>query len=436
MSRRLRLEGFRTAVVLTAAGIALLRLRGLERPVDATIPLLLFALGVLAIQFPLRVSLINKLSVADAVFFTEALVLSPMQAATLAAITQAASSAVSIGRKWRADRKAPPFGVALPTVVFNVSQLFVAEWCSGHVLGLDRVSARSDIGSPAAALTIVAAASCFYLVNNLSVSTAIGLASGRNPLQVFVAAQRIASLQLAGLYLIAVVAALTIVRYPWAPILLTLPAGLIYISLKRTLQLSTETLLAVQKMAEMVDLRDPYTAGHSRRVAAYCVELGRALRLSVDDVESLRLAALVHDLGKIGVPDAILRKPGRLTAEEKAVMDGHPQAGYEILAQFSEYAKVRELVLTHHERYDGQGYPNRVLGHALPLLAQVMPVADTIDAMTSARPYRGALPMEAALAELQRGAGSQWHPAVVAAAQGLYGKQAPRPAGRPAVQPA
>ena len=136
----------------------------------------------------------------------------------------------------------------------------------------------------------------------------------------------------------------------------------------------------------------------------------------------------MHDPGKVGVPDAVLLKNGQLTPEERAEMERHPQLGYEILSELSEYGRVRELVLTHHERYDGLGYPHRVESRPLPLMAQIIPVADSFDAMTSARPYREAMSIAAAATILERGAGTQWNPTVVAVAlASLQGAPVPVP---------
>jgi putative nucleotidyltransferase with HDIG domain len=168
---------------------------------------------------------------------------------------------------------------------------------------------------------------------------------------------------------------------------------------------------------EEVDARDPYTFEHSLRVATYSKAIGQTLGLSPAELELVELSAKVHDIGKIRIPDSILLKPGRLTDQERRVMETHPRLGFEILSQFSAYEKVLELVLTHHERYDGRGYPNSIVGRRLMLVAQVIPVADSLDAMTTTRAYRGAKTWDAAMAELRRGAGTQWNPKVVEAAE-------------------
>jgi putative nucleotidyltransferase with HDIG domain len=188
----------------------------------------------------------------------------------------------------------------------------------------------------------------------------------------------------------------------------------------------------MESMAEEVDSRDPYTYQHSRRVAAYARAICRQLRFSAAEIELVELAAKVHDVGKIRIPDSILLKPGRLTPDERRVMETHPRLGFEILSQFSEFAKVLDLVLTHHERYDGRGYPNRQVGRTLLLIAQVIPVADSLDAMTSGRAYRDARSWDWALDELRRGAGTQWNPKVVMAAVAALQHERGEPGSEPA----
>lgn len=429
MTRRLRGDVYRLAVVAIAAAAALLRAPASGGGWEPLAGLLLVPIGVAALQFPIKHSLVTKLSGGDAVFFAIALLFPPNQAALLAAAIMAGSSMVSALRKSLRDGQPPPSRVFVPTMLFNVAQVFLAESVAAAILAAAGVSARGSLGEPRGWAAIVLAGLAFHFVNTLSVTVAASLYNGRNPLRAFLSARRAVTLQLAVLYPVGVLVAVGIVHHPVAALASVAPLALVYVWLKRSLQLSAGTLLAVQRMAEKVDLRDPYTAGHSRRVAEYCVALARAAGCAPEEVNSIRLAALVHDLGKIGIPDEILLKPGRLTEEERRVMETHPKAGYDLLAGFPEYTGLRDLVLTHHERYDGRGYPNGIEGRRLPVLSQIMPVADTIDAMTTARPYRAALSMETALAELRRGAGSQWNPSIVEAAVRLYG---PRTAKAPA----
>jgi HD-GYP domain-containing protein (c-di-GMP phosphodiesterase class II) len=210
---------------------------------------------------------------------------------------------------------------------------------------------------------------------------------------------------------------------PWLLVVMAIPIAIVHLSLKRTLQLLEQTVSAVEALADLVDRRDRYTFEHSKRVASYAVQIARRLGMSAGQVETIRLAARVHDLGKIGVPDAVLLKEGRLTESEWEHMRRHPEYGYEILSRFPEYREGKELVLAHHERLDGRGYPRGIGGDRLPIEAQVIAAADTLDAMTSDRPYRRALVAGAAIEEFRRGSGQQWHPRVAAAVMDVLAGQ-------------
>lgn len=180
------------------------------------------------------------------------------------------------------------------------------------------------------------------------------------------------------------------------------------------------TTALLDGLLSALDYRDTETQWHSRRVALFTRTL--ALRLGVTDPDQLavlELGALLHDVGKIGIPDAIMLKPGKLTEHEWAVMRRHPELGYELLAGIDFLSEARQLVLEHHERWDGRGYPGGLSGECVSLGARLFAVADTLDAMTSDRPYRKALSFEAAYAEIVAHAGSQFDPTVVAAFQSL-----------------
>ena len=172
---------------------------------------------------------------------------------------------------------------------------------------------------------------------------------------------------------------------------------------------------AIRALAMALDARDPYTAGHSDRVSAISVAVGRQMDLAPDQLEILRLGALLHDIGKIGISDAVLRKPGALTPDEFELIQQHPGVGARILRNVDFLAPHIPIVELHHERPDGKGYPHRLRGDEIPLLARIAHVADAFDAMTSARAYRPARNAAEALHELWRCAGSQFDAEVVQA---------------------
>lgn len=172
---------------------------------------------------------------------------------------------------------------------------------------------------------------------------------------------------------------------------------------------------AIKALAAALDARDTYTAGHSERVSALSVMIGRKMGLDHAQLDVLRLGALLHDIGKIGVADRVLQKNGPLTQEEFEIIKAHPALGAHILRQISFLTPHIPIVELHHERPDGRGYPQGLLGHATPLLARLVHVADAFDAMTTARAYRPAQTPTHAIAELWRYAGSQFDAEVVAA---------------------
>jgi putative nucleotidyltransferase with HDIG domain len=172
---------------------------------------------------------------------------------------------------------------------------------------------------------------------------------------------------------------------------------------------------AIKALAAALDCRDPYTAGHSERVSALSVMIGRQLGLDAEQLDILRLGALLHDIGKIGVHDSVLTKPGPLTAGEFEIIKMHPTIGGHILRQVPFLSRHLPIVELHHERPDGRGYPHGLLNHATPLLARIVHVADAFDAMTTARAYRGAGTPSQAIAELWRYAGTQFDAEVVEA---------------------
>lgn len=172
-------------------------------------------------------------------------------------------------------------------------------------------------------------------------------------------------------------------------------------------------------LATALEAKDPYTRGHSERVGAWGRRLADVLGLPPAEVEAIGQAGLLHDIGKIGVPEAVLRKPGPLDAEEWALMRRHPEVGAQIVAPFEFFAASGLAIRHHHERWDGSGYPDALAGTAIPVGARIIAVVDVYDALTSARPYRGALGHEAALAVLAAEAGRTLDEDAVAAFLGL-----------------
>lgn len=166
-------------------------------------------------------------------------------------------------------------------------------------------------------------------------------------------------------------------------------------------------------LAAAIDAKDSYTKGHSEKVTQYAMYIGKELGLNRKQMESLRYASLLHDIGKIGVPDAVLNKPGRLTDDEFEVIKGHPNLSYYIVKDIDFLNDTLEGIKYHHERMDGRGYPDGLVGDQIPLIARILSVADAFDAMTSQRVYSKAKPIEASVKELEKCSGTQFDPVIV-----------------------
>jgi len=198
--------------------------------------------------------------------------------------------------------------------------------------------------------------------------------------------------------------------------------------LKSQRELEAAYDLTLWGWAKAVELRDQETAGHTERVTELTLRLARALGVPEEDLEHIRRGAILHDVGKIGIPDSILLKPGPLTEEEWAVMKKHPVYAYEWLSGIPFLKKALEIPYCHHERWDGSGYPRGLKGLEIPLSARIFAVVDVYDALTSDRPYRKAWPREKALAYIQEQAGKQFDPEVVEAFLRLVaGEEPPLP---------
>jgi diguanylate cyclase (GGDEF)-like protein/putative nucleotidyltransferase with HDIG domain len=180
-------------------------------------------------------------------------------------------------------------------------------------------------------------------------------------------------------------------------------------------QLQHATMATVEALAAAVDAKDPYTRGHSQRVSLYAAAVADAMRLSSTDVARVRLAGLLHDVGKIGVPDTILSKTGPLEDEEYCVLQKHPVTGERMLASVPFLREILPAVRHHHERWDGKGYPDRLATRSIPTDATILAVADAFDAMTTSRPYRAAHSFKEACRRIREGSGTQFDPLVVGA---------------------
>src|SRR5581483_4772623 len=182
-------------------------------------------------------------------------------------------------------------------------------------------------------------------------------------------------------------------------------------------QRQTEKLVQSQRaiaiiLAKAIEKRDVYTGGHTDRVTEYAIKTAEQLNWSKERIAVLELAGHLHDVGKIGVPDSVLNKPGKLTVEEFELMKAHPEIGEQIIRGNDFLESLLPYILYHHERYDGRGYPKGLAGDAIPIEGRLLAVSDAFDAMTSSRPYRKGMEPEVAIAEIKRCSGTQFDPKI------------------------
>jgi putative nucleotidyltransferase with HDIG domain len=333
--------------------------------------------------------------------------------------TLAAISALFTAFIWRDMKK----GTKPIRWLFNGSQIALAA----IVAGLSYVGAGGLILTqeghgfiladfPFMFLPIALAIVTFYLANTILVSIAIGLSEGMRPLDVWLLNIRwtipnfltLAPLGIA-IAQIFMAAGYIGVILMFLPLIVARQAFQVYVRLQSTYMGTIQSLIAA------LEAKDPYTRGHSERVATFAERTGRELKLGEDDLETLSYAGTLHDIGKIGTSRYILRKPGRLNDDERRRIQCHPEAGALILREVSFLDKVVPIIFHHHERFDGNGYADGIGGNEIPLLARILTVADSYDAMTSPRPYRTQLPKEAACQELIDCSGTHFDPTVVQA---------------------
>jgi putative nucleotidyltransferase with HDIG domain len=299
-------------------------------------------------------------------------------------------------------------GSELPRVLFNASSFTLATLAAGAAY----VAAGGSPGTlslPADFGAIAAMALAYVSVNRLLVSTIVSLTSKIPLRQLLHEASRTDLPSTAGEISLGVTLAFFVLSNPWKVVVLGPLVLAVYQAHARLAAVKEETALALETFANVVDERDPNTYRHSTRVADHVERLGEALGLPRADLARLRWAGRLHDLGKIAVDTAVLRKPGRLDDAEWETLRRHPRLSARLLVRFRFAAAAVRAVEYHHERYDGNGYYG-IARRDVPLGAYFLAVVDSYDAMVRDRPYRRGLPVEQALAEIESGAGGQFHP--------------------------
>jgi putative nucleotidyltransferase with HDIG domain len=297
-------------------------------------------------------------------------------------------------------------------LVFNTSQHTLAVSVGVWLFLL--VGGQSALHSTPKVLPFVVLVVGYFVINKLAVSTVVATVSGQSTAVHWLKSMRGSALYDALSMPLIIVLAVAYARLgaSWT-VIFSLPVLGIRQLYRTVFALEKVNEELLQLMVASIEARDPYTSGHSQRVSMYAREIARATGLSAKNVERVEIAALLHDVGKIHEEfAAILRKPGRLSDAEFVRMKLHPVRSAELVSRVSHFSDIVSAVRGHHEAWDGSGYPDQLQGAAIPAAARIISVADTIDAMTTTRPYRAGLSLDEVKAELARESGRQFDPEI------------------------
>ena len=299
-------------------------------------------------------------------------------------------------------------------IFFNVPVLALSTGLAGMAFRVMPFGgATPDFSAPWFLIPLIVLGLVHYIVNTSLVGLIIALSEDRNPIQIWKTNFGWIFRHVITFVPITAIVILVYQLAPWTLGLLIIPILLVRYAYQLYLDMRETHISTLAALASALDAKDPYTHGHSYRVSRYALLIGEELGLPDQQMQALEYAALLHDLGKIGIDGEIIAKPGKLTPEEFEMMKTHPVKGAKIIERLRFLKEAADVVKYHHERMDGNGYPEGLRGEQIPLAARILHVCDTFDAMTSSRPYREALSVERALEELERYRGTQFDANVV-----------------------
>jgi len=401
------LRRYLVGTIATGVAVSAVSLAAGSLAVDAKLAtqvVLLVGLGALAERFTLHLTHKTAINTATVVYLAIVFTLPPHLAPLIALL------AALLGQVSR--KRSDPLEVA-----FNASHaaLSVGVAAAVHVALVGLPGLGPDLAGLGGVGALLLTSIVYHGVGSLVVAGAAGLQLGTSIRRTWMGTLTEGMTVEMVLWALAVVAAVLLRDVPVLLPVLALPIIVLHRALQELVRLRLDTHAALAELVEIVELRDPYTAGHSRRVAELAHRLAIQMGFTYEEADEVESAGQVHDLGKVAVDPAMLMKPGALTDEEYREMQRHPALSGQVIEKFAAYGDGWLLVRHHHERWDGKGYPDGLAGEAIPLGARILAVADTLDALTSARPYRQPRSVAFALGVLRDGSGTQWDPAVVEA---------------------
>jgi putative nucleotidyltransferase with HDIG domain len=255
-----------------------------------------------------------------------------------------------------------------------------------------------------------------FLLNNLIISILSAITANKGIIYCFVSNFRLTAISIFAMAPLGIIIALLYEKYKYyGVVLVVIPLIFTRYTLSLYVKAKNQNIEIIDTLMKAIENRDQYTEGHSQRVADLSAQIAKKLKFSEWKIEDLRTASMLHDVGKIGIRDNILNKPGKLTDEEYSIIKSHPEKGYDILKGINAFQKILQIIKYHHERYDGKGYPEGKRAEELDIEVFIVQLADSIDAMSTDRIYRPALTKEEILEEVKKCSGTQFHPMVVEA---------------------
>lgn len=322
---------------------------------------------------------------------------------------------VSFGTAFKFVKKENGYAHILNTplykILFNMSNFTISIIISGYFY--EKTGGTYYNVSVNNIIPIIIFTISFLIVNSLIMSCLVFVLTGRNLYSIYVEIIRMGLLNIAAMTPFGILLVLSFLYNKVAVILIMLPILFARYTFLLSVEVKSKYVQTVQALMHAIEARDKYTEGHSRRVAEIVEMVAKELKYREGRIEQLKIASLLHDVGKIGIDNHILNKQGKLTAEEYSKIQEHPEIGYNILKDIKELTDISFIVRHHHERYDGKGYPLGKKPDELNLDVFIVQLADSIDAMATNRPYRSALKDELIINELIKNKGTQFHPLVV-----------------------
>ena len=311
----------------------------------------------------------------------------------------------------RADESKKGWNTLLIPIFFNVSQFTVAIGLAGLVITLTGHQKLLLLADPDYVLAVISS-SAYLFLNLVFVMGIIALTEKKNFTFLLVRRIREFFIQIMALVVLAILITVLYSISFWHVFLILIPLVLVHVSFRSHMRLQTETRKTFERISRILDERDHYTAVHSSDVAELAVSIGQEMGLPQGVIEKIDIAARVHDIGKIAIPDSILLKPGPLDEEEWKVMKKHPEISAELIEGLEIYRPVANAVRHEHEHWDGSGYPDGLKGEEIPFIARIITAADVYNALTTRRPYRDALSAEEASTKLREMKGSTLDPII------------------------